>query len=94
VFKFIGFEEILELEAGISSNEPTQVAVRQAIESAVYALICEGAIDGLWSFADEKAGQQTIANYQKMVGQQSMHEETDASEEQTSWLSGLTGGDD
>jgi curli production assembly/transport component CsgG len=94
VFKFIGFEEILELEAGISSNEPTQVAVRQAIESAVYALICEGAIDGLWSFADEEAGQQTIANYQKMVGRQSKPEETDASEEQTSWLSGLMGGDD
>jgi curli production assembly/transport component CsgG len=68
VFKFIGVEEILEVDAGITSNEPTQVAVRQAIESAVYALIMEGVLGGLWEFADPDAGREALATYAGLVG--------------------------
>lgn len=75
VFKFIGVEKILELDAGISSNEPTQVAVRQAIEAAVYALIVEGAIDGLWSFADQHAGQEAIKTYRELTGRSAAGED-------------------
>jgi len=67
VFKFVGVEEILELEAGLTSNEPTQVAVRQAIESAMYALIVEGAQDKLWSFADPEAGREVFDTYRKLT---------------------------
>jgi curli production assembly/transport component CsgG len=66
VFKFIGVDELLELEAGISSNEPTQVAVRQAIEAGVYSLIAEGAMNDLWSFDDPKAGQQFLQEYRQL----------------------------
>ncbi|SDG17420.1 curli production assembly/transport component CsgG [Limimonas halophila] len=67
VFKFVGVEEILEMDAGVTSNEPTQVAVRQAIESAMYALIVEGAQDALWAFADSQAGQKVIDTYREIT---------------------------
>jgi curli production assembly/transport component CsgG len=66
VFKFVAPEEILELDAGITANEPTQVAVRQAIESAMYSLVCEGAMNGLWRFADKAAGETTLETYRKL----------------------------
>lgn len=63
VFKFVAFDKILELETGFTRNEPPQLAVRQAIESAVYSLIMEGYIKELWQFEDPHAGQAAIAQY-------------------------------
>jgi len=57
VFKFVAFQKLLEGEAGYTVNEPGQIALAQAIEHAVRALIIEGADEGLWQFADAKAGQ-------------------------------------
>lgn len=70
VFKFVGFEELLEIEAGITANEPTQIAVRQAIEAAVYALIAEGAMGELWAFGDERAGADVITAYKRTSARQ------------------------
>ena len=44
-------------------NEPTQLGVRQAIETAVYSLIMEGAIENMWSFKDPAQGKKAIADY-------------------------------
>jgi curli production assembly/transport component CsgG len=66
VFKFVKFDELLEFESGIASNEPTQIAVQAAVEKAVYALILEGAKSGprqIWSFADAEAGQAWLQRY-------------------------------
>ncbi len=63
VFKFVGFKELLEAEAGFSSNEPPQMAVLEAIERGVYSMIMEGAIDGLWSFQNPTLGQRLIQHY-------------------------------
>jgi len=63
VFKYVGLNELLELEAGVTQNQPAQLAVREAIEYAVYSLILEGAEKGLWRFADEQQGAQIIAAY-------------------------------
>lgn len=63
-FRYVAFKELLEFDAGITANQPTQLAVQQAVEKAVYALVVEGAMNGLWNFADEAAGQQVIENYQ------------------------------
>lgn len=63
VFKFVAFDKLLEMEAGFTYNEPPQLAVRQAIETAVYALIMEGTMDGLWAFADKKAAQKALDTY-------------------------------
>ncbi len=63
VFKFIGIDELLEVESGFTVNEPPQFAVRQAIEMGVYSLVMEGAAQGLWSFADPLAGKLAMQDY-------------------------------
>lgn len=63
VFKFVGLDELLEIEAGITANEPPQLAVRQAIEKAVYALILEGALGDVWSFADAGEAEPLLEAY-------------------------------
>lgn len=61
--KFVAVDELLEVESGFSVNEPPQFAVRQAVEMAVYSMIIEGTMKGLWSFADPMAGEHLINNY-------------------------------
>ncbi|MFO1351165.1 MAG: CsgG/HfaB family protein [Gammaproteobacteria bacterium] len=63
VFRFVSFKKLLEVEAGYTSNEPAQLAIQQAIEKAVYALILEGAQSGLWQFRDPLQGQRQIEAY-------------------------------
>jgi curli production assembly/transport component CsgG len=63
VFRFVSDDEILELEAGFSSNEPTQLAIKQAIEKAVIALVIEGSTSGLWQFNDPAAAEALVAGY-------------------------------
>jgi curli production assembly/transport component CsgG len=62
-FKFVAFRELLEAEAGITSNEPDQVALQQAIEKAVYGLILEGVELDLWRFEDMSAAQPILSAY-------------------------------
>ena len=51
VFKFFDLgTQAVEIETGYSVNEPTNYAVRQAIEAAVIELIYQGASQGLWQF--------------------------------------------
>lgn len=63
VFRYIGFKDLLEAEAGFTSNEPPQMAVQEAIERGVYSLIMEGVRDGLWSFGDPAAGEPLLRKY-------------------------------
>ncbi len=65
LFKFVNFKELLEVETGFSSNEPPQMAVLEAIEKAVYNLILEGVLKGLWSFENPKQAEPIIAEYIK-----------------------------
>jgi len=52
VYKFIEFKELLEAEAGYTTNEPAQLCVLSAIESAVAHLIAQGVDHRLWQTAD------------------------------------------
>ena len=52
VFRYVDANRILEAEAGYTFNEPSVVAVTQAIEEAVIGLVLEGVRDQLWSLAD------------------------------------------
>lgn len=63
VFRFVAFRELLEIEAGLTQNEPGFIALQQAVERAVYALIVEGAMAGLWSFKDEAEGERAVREY-------------------------------
>jgi curli production assembly/transport component CsgG len=64
-FKFVEIDRLLEAEAGITKNEPDQLAVQQAIEKAVYSLIMEGAETGLWQFADPVAQAALLKDYRE-----------------------------
>ncbi len=63
IFRYIELDKLLEAEAGISTNEPKYIAVQQAIEKAVLALVIEGSDLGVWSFADRAAGRTVTAGY-------------------------------
>jgi curli production assembly/transport component CsgG len=62
-FKFVAFKKLLEAEAGITTNEPSEVALQQAIEKAVYGLVMEGSELKLWTFADPKAAWPLVYRY-------------------------------
>lgn len=47
-FRFVSFQRLLEVETGFTRNEPVQLAVTEAVEKAVYAMIIEGMSDRLW----------------------------------------------
>ncbi|MCY0094040.1 CsgG/HfaB family protein [Hoeflea ulvae] len=63
VFRYITLDSILEGEAGVTRNEPDQIAVQQAVEKAIVGLIAEGADLGIWSFADKEAGARFVDAY-------------------------------
>ncbi len=49
IFRYVNFQRLLEVETGFTKNEPSQMAVQEAIEKAVELLILEGIKDQLWS---------------------------------------------
>lgn len=64
-FRYVGFKELLQAEAGYTTNEPDQVALQQAIEKAVYSLVLEGVDLKLWNFADTNAGWPLLWQYRQ-----------------------------
>lgn len=73
-YKFVKYNRLLEVETGYSKNEPTHLCLNDAIEKAVFSLVIEGILDGLWElknsedmklpvvqeYLDERAGGQVI----------------------------------
>jgi len=53
LFRFVKLKRLLEVETGVSQNEPGQLAVKEAIEKAVESLIIEGIISGVWQAREE-----------------------------------------
>lgn len=49
VFRYVSFKRLLEAETGIAYNEPTDLAITEAIQKAVQLLILEGIIDQVWT---------------------------------------------
>lgn len=64
-FRFVSFRELLEAETGITTNEPDQVALQQAIERAVHSLVIEGAQLGYWQFRDQAGAAPLIDSYRR-----------------------------
>jgi curli production assembly/transport component CsgG len=64
-FRYVAFKELLEAEAGFTTNEPDQVALQQAIEKAVHGLVLGGIELKLWEFADARAGQPILWRYKQ-----------------------------
>jgi len=54
IFKFLDMgTKLIESETGYSVNEPTNYAVRAAIEAGIVQLVYEGKNKGLWKFKDK-----------------------------------------
>ena len=49
VYRFVRVARLLEIETGLSTNEPPSMCVLEAIEKAVYDLILEGIVNDIWS---------------------------------------------
>ena len=62
-FRYVGFKDLLEIEAGVTTNEPVTLAVKQAIEKSVYNLVLDGVVDNYWSFRDPSAKERIIPKY-------------------------------
>lgn len=62
-YRYVAVNRLLQIEGGFTRNEPTQLAVRQAIDLAVYATIIEGSRVGLWRFADARVQAALIEKY-------------------------------
>lgn len=78
VFRYLELDKLLQVDAGVTYNEPKQIAVEGAIDKAVLALVVKGAQLDLWSFADKQAGQRYIDNYlhEKFNNQLTLAEQT------------------
>jgi len=66
VFRYVQFKRLLEAETGVTFNEPTQLAVRSAIEKALESLIIEGVFDDLWQLQNpEEINSEIVQSYIK-----------------------------
>ena len=54
IFQFVRFGRLLEAETGYTYNEPSEMAVTEAIEKAVESLVIEGIEDGLWQLKEPR----------------------------------------
>jgi curli production assembly/transport component CsgG len=74
LFRYIAFKRLLQIESGISSNEPPQMAVMESIEACVYAMIVEGFISNTWSLKNKKLVKPLVEEYLKQRDSQMVAE--------------------
>ncbi len=53
VFRYVKFKRLLEAETGFTYNEPSEMAVKEAIDKAVQSLIIEGIQAGYWKLKNK-----------------------------------------
>ena len=63
LFKYASPDRPLHPEVGFSKSDPTQLALHQAMQNAVYSLIINGTTAKLWAFKDPSAGSRILAQY-------------------------------
>lgn len=69
VFKFVNVKDLAEFEAGVTSNEPPQLCVNEAIEAAVVHLIAQGIEAGNWTLQnDADRSNPVLKRYLKATG--------------------------
>ena len=53
-YAFVDYKKLLQMEIGYTTNEPAQMALREAIESAVIHLTVQGIRDRIFQMQDER----------------------------------------
>jgi curli production assembly/transport component CsgG len=75
IFRYVSLRRLLEAEAGFTFNEPSGIAIQEAIDKAVYSLIIEGVLDNMWEVKDtDDLNTAAIRNY---VEEKEENEKTD-----------------
>ena len=69
-FRYVAFKDLLQADAGYTTNEPDQIALQQAIEKAVWELVLDGAELKLWNFAKPAAAQPLLQQFDRERGGQ------------------------
>lgn len=54
IYKYTSYQHLLQAETGYTTNEPAQLAVREAIEAAVVHMTAQGVRDRLLELKDER----------------------------------------
>jgi curli production assembly/transport component CsgG len=70
VFRYVDANKLLEAEAGITFNEPSIMAVTDAIDAAVKKLIVGGVKEGLWEPANKQLFKKYYAKYNLALAKQ------------------------
>lgn len=66
LFRYVRFGRLLEAETGLTYNEPSEMALTEAIEKAVMSLIIEGVNDNLWELKeDREKASKAFLSYEK-----------------------------
>lgn len=66
LFQFVRFSRLLEAETGFTYNEPSEIAVTEAIQKAVMSLVLEGVLDELWApLEPRKMAESPVKEYMK-----------------------------
>lgn len=60
LFRYVKFKRLLEAEAGFTYNEPSEIAVKEAIDKAVQSMVVEGIQAGFWRLKDPKDAEHPI----------------------------------
>ncbi len=64
IFRYVSLKRLLEAEVGFTFNEPAGIAVQEAIDKAVHALVIEGLLADLWQVKDtDDLSTEAISNY-------------------------------
>jgi curli production assembly/transport component CsgG len=95
IFRYVSLKRLLEAEIGFTFNEPAGIAVQEAIDKAVHALVIEGLLADLWEVKDtDDLSTEAISDY---LAEKEENEKTDYLGFQSlpfrSWFKlGLSGG--
>jgi curli production assembly/transport component CsgG len=61
-FRYVKFKRLLEAETGYTYNEPTEMAITEAVEKAVHSLVLEGLMGSLWELKENNEKTQNLIN--------------------------------
>jgi curli production assembly/transport component CsgG len=78
IYAFISYQKLLQVETGYTTNEPAQLAVREAIESAVVHLTAQGVRDRYLELKDPQAFNSPVFQSYLMENMTNLNEEISA----------------
>lgn len=71
VYRFTSYQHLLEAEVGYTRNEPAQLCVQEAIESALVHLIAQGVKDNHWTLSNpDDIRSRVLRTYMQSAAQQ------------------------